>query len=99
MNRPYTVMEFLFDYAGLYCRRMQAELKKDVSLRFYNDEDTGNGVVELSHNGNAIVLEAEHPLEAVLSGRYQPQLTEEEWQLFLMEVCPWRFPMLTETVQ
>lgn len=96
-----TVIEFLADYAELVARRARRE-EIPVTIRYSEEviEDVTYSTVSISSNGNAgIEISVAHPLDGVLMDKYLPVLEDDQWELFLRQVKPHRYPPTTDTVQ
>jgi hypothetical protein len=85
-----TILEFLADFATLYRRRLSAELRKELTVVYGEDEQ--GGFADLSVEGvGGVVIQTGHPLAAELTEAYKPVLEDDQWELFLRNACPWRF--------
>ncbi|BEQ12879.1 hypothetical protein Ep4_020 [Pseudomonas phage Ep4] len=101
-----TVLEFLADYAELYLARASKEGIKATVLYTENPcvDDNGkaqvvSSVVITAPNGGAIDISVGFPLTMQMNHAYRPELTADQWLLFLKAAKPHRFPSVAETMQ
>lgn len=96
-----TVIEFLADYAELVARRAAREAIK-VQVMYHETDVDGTiySTVSISGElGDGLEISVAHPLQGVLADSYKPVLEDEQWELFLRQVKPHRYPPTTDTVQ
>lgn len=95
-----TVIEFLADYAELVARRAAREAI-EVSI-MYNEElidGVTYSTVSIASGDSGLEISVAHPLTGVLADKYKPVLEDDQWELFLRQVKPHRYPPTTSTVQ
>lgn len=83
-------IEYLNLLGNEYLKRARQELGLECSILFGENEDGGWAEV-LDGEGRGVTLQMAFPLMAEDEWTYVPRVTEEEWDLFLREVKPWRF--------
>lgn len=76
-----TVLEFLALYASLFLTRAEAEGIPGIQA-LYGEDSEKNAYVHVGnqHGGTDIIVG--FPLAMEMNDAYQPELTEEQWDLF-----------------